>query len=272
MPDPFDMPAAGTWETRGGWVVNALMADLGLRDIHAAAIAGNLGFESGELDDLQEQAPLVPGSRGGYGWAQWTGPRRTDFEAWCRNRGWKPSEDRANYGFLVQELKTTQAKSLTQTKKTTTIEAATFTFGYFFERPAGTTKDHLPGYDKRLSYAKRALAGAQKQQPPKPAPAPKPQPVDAVAALALRVEYLINLVEGKIMASLQDIKDAVAAEKTVEDSLITLLNGVEQQLKDAMANAADPAAIQTIIDDINANKQAMADAVAKNTPAAPPTP
>jgi len=70
------------------------------------------------------------------------------------------------------------------------------------------------------------------------------------------------------MASLQDIRQAVADEKTVEDSVLALLTSVEQQLKNAIASN-DPAAMQAIVDDITAHKQAMADAVAVNTPAAP---
>lgn len=71
-----------------------------------------------------------------------------------------------------------------------------------------------------------------------------------------------------VMATLDDIKQAVADEKTVEDSVLALLNNVEQQLKDAIAQN-DPAAMQAIVHQIAANKQAMADAVAQNTPAAP---
>lgn len=56
------------------WIMALLMRDfpLGLED--AAAILGNLGHESGGLVQLQELKPVVAGSRGGYGWAQWTGP------------------------------------------------------------------------------------------------------------------------------------------------------------------------------------------------------
>ena len=71
-----------------------------------------------------------------------------------------------------------------------------------------------------------------------------------------------------MMATLDDIKQAVADEKTVEDSVLALLTNVEQQLKDAIAQN-DPAAMQAVVDQIAANKRAMADAVAANTAAAP---
>ena len=73
---------------------------------------------------------------------------------------------------------------------------------------------------------------------------------------------------GRIMATLADIQAAVAAEKTVEDSVIALLGQISQQLKDALANN-DPAAMQAVVDQIDANAKALSDAVTANTPAAP---
>src|SRR4029079_2065686 len=94
----FDMPKTGTWEQRGGWVVRRLMADLGLTDYQAAGLVGNLGFESVGFRTLQEMAPAVSGSKGGYGWAQWTGVRRRAFEAWCVAHHLPMASDEANYG------------------------------------------------------------------------------------------------------------------------------------------------------------------------------
>ncbi len=164
MPQP-------SWGQRGGAVVRRLMADLGLTAEQAAGIVGNLGFESGGFNSLHEIGQ--PEGRGGYGWAQWTADRRVAFMDWCKAHNLAWTSDEANYGYLLAELHTTQAKSLEQVKKTTTVEAAVFTFGYWFERPGGTTEDHLPGYDGRLKYAKDALAGIA-PEPPKPAPVGKP--------------------------------------------------------------------------------------------------
>ena len=61
-------------------VMRALIADFDLAVGDAAAVLGNLGHECGGFRLMQEQKPTVPGSRGGYGWAQWTGPRRRKFE------------------------------------------------------------------------------------------------------------------------------------------------------------------------------------------------
>ncbi len=153
-----------------------LQSDLGLTAAQAAGIMGNLGFESGGFEELRELGQ--PEGQGGYGAAQWTGPRRVQFLAWCdtHNLGW--TSDEANYGFLLNELHSTQASSLAYLKQTTAVESATFTFGYWFEAPGGTRPGHLPGYAERLDYAKRALALAAA-----PAPTPTPSPTPAPAAI-----------------------------------------------------------------------------------------
>lgn len=69
------------------------------------------------------------------------------------------------------------------------------------------------------------------------------------------------------MAGLADIKARVDAETSVVQSAITLINGLSQALKDALA-ANDPAQIQAIIDELDANNTSLANAVTANTPAA----
>lgn len=73
------------------------------------------------------------------------------------------------------------------------------------------------------------------------------------------------------MATLADVAAKVAAEKTVVDSAVVLLGGLSQQLKDALASQ-DPAAVQAVIDQIDAQTQTLAAAVVANTPTAPPAP
>lgn len=88
-------------------VAKRLQADFGLTPAAAAGFAGNLAHESKDFTTLQEIAPMVPGSRGGYGWAQWTGPRRRQFEQWAAQNGLDPASKEANYGFLKYELQNT---------------------------------------------------------------------------------------------------------------------------------------------------------------------
>jgi len=127
-----------------------LMAAFSLDELSAAAILGNLGHESGGFKFLQEKKPLVAGSRGGWGWAQWTGPRRRAFEAWVAAKGLDPSSDEANFGFLKHELETTEAKAIPAVKAGKGLEAKVRAFEAAFER-AG-----VKHYPSRYNYAGQA--------------------------------------------------------------------------------------------------------------------
>jgi hypothetical protein len=93
-------------------VAKRLQADFGLSPGAAAGFAGNLAHESGDFKTLQEINPVVAGSRGGFGWAQWTGPRRRAFESWSAQNGLDPASPEANYGFLKNELQNTPEGSV----------------------------------------------------------------------------------------------------------------------------------------------------------------
>ena len=70
-----------------------------------------------------------------------------------------------------------------------------------------------------------------------------------------------------IMASaLESLQAAVAAEDTVIDSAVTLIQGFAAALA---AAGTDPAALAALKTDIDAKAQSLAAAVAANTPAAP---
>jgi len=75
--------------------------------------------------------------------------------------------------------------------------------------------------------------------------------------------------ENIIMATLQDVLADVQQESDIDDSIITLLTNISQQLKDAQAQN-DPAAIQSVINQIDANKKKISDAVTANTSVQPP--
>jgi hypothetical protein len=139
-----------------------LKKDFQINDIQACGIWGNLGTETGGFTALQEKNPVVKGSRGGYGWLQWTGPRRRKYEAYCKSKGLDPAADETNYQYFVHETLTDEWKSIQQVRKTTTIEAATETFMLLNLRPG------IPHLDNRKRWAARAQA-ALKTSPAKPA-------------------------------------------------------------------------------------------------------
>lgn len=62
------------------------------------------------------------------------------------------------------------------------------------------------------------------------------------------------------------LEAAVAGLDEVVPSVIELLGRLAQMVKDA---GTDPAKLAAVVADINARKQALADAVVANTPAAP---
>jgi hypothetical protein len=78
---------------------------------------------------------------------------------------------------------------------------------------------------------------------------------------------ILNLKE-TTMATLADIQAAVAAENSVVQSAVTLLQGLKAQLDAAIASN-DPAALAQLSSDIQAQTAALSAAVAANTPAAP---
>jgi hypothetical protein len=81
------------------------------------------------------------------------------------------------------------------------------------------------------------------------------------AALFTKVEV--------IMATLQDVQTATAAEDTVIDSAIVLLNGLAAQVAALTPNQA---AIDALAADISAKTASLAAAVTANTPNPPAQP
>lgn len=117
-----DMSADGAG--MGATIAQRAAEDLGIPLEAAAGLAGNLAAETGDFRHMQEISPLVPGSRGGFGWAQWTGPRRREFEAYAAQHNLSPSSNEANYGFLIHEIKTKYPRVLAALKQARTPDEA----------------------------------------------------------------------------------------------------------------------------------------------------
>jgi hypothetical protein len=157
MSEELRMTPQENFRKKAPAIMRRLMADFDLTDIQAAAILGNLGQESAGLTAFQEVNPTIKGSRGGWGWAQWTGPRRVAFEKYCKRLGLDPKADTANYAYLWRELSGHQPgfdyrKAITELKKADGLSAAVKAFERAYER-AGT-----PAYASRDRWAERALA------------------------------------------------------------------------------------------------------------------
>lgn len=106
----------GSQPMRGPEIAQSLVSDLqqdfGMPQHIAVGIVGQLAGETGGFKQLQELNPVVKGSRGGGGYAQWTGPRRRQFESFAQAKGLDPKSYEANYRFLRYELANTSEGSV----------------------------------------------------------------------------------------------------------------------------------------------------------------
>lgn len=151
-----------------------LMQDFDLTEEEAAAILGNLGHETGGFKYMQEINPTIRGSRGGFGWAQWTGPRRRAFEAYCSRNKLDPTSDKANYGWLFVELTSTEKKAIPALKAAKGLRNKVIVFERSFERAGHKA------YESRYQFAVQALGAYRSKVAPTPVPAPvKPTPTPA---------------------------------------------------------------------------------------------
>jgi uncharacterized protein (TIGR02594 family) len=138
-----------------------LMAKFQLSAEQAAGVFGNLGTESDGFTAFHEYGQ--PKGKGGYGWAQWTSsPRREGFFTYATDNGYDPASDEASYGYLCQELETTEKSTIAALRATevNTIEKAVDVFEENYER-AG--KPNMPS---RYEWARKAFAVCTHPHPP----------------------------------------------------------------------------------------------------------
>ncbi|QIC52875.1 putative peptidoglycan hydrolase [Brucella phage EF4] len=103
------------------------MIDRGLQPHIADAFILNFQDESGLNPGINEKNPIVPGSRGGFGLYQLTGPRRREYEAFAAQRGVNPADVNAQLDFLMNELQGSEAgaaKSILSAPDTATAAQA----------------------------------------------------------------------------------------------------------------------------------------------------
>jgi hypothetical protein len=100
----------------------------------AEGVVMNFQDESGLNTGVQEQAPTS--GRGGFGLAQWTGPRRVALEQYAQARG-KPIDDpNVQLDFFMQENAGPEAAAWKQVLAAPDRNAAAVTFVNAWERPA----------------------------------------------------------------------------------------------------------------------------------------
>lgn len=133
------------FETKSTEVMDYLIRDFGISVEDAAAILGNIGHECAGFKHLKQ----IGGTA--YGWPQWDGVRRDAYFDWCVKNSLDRASEKANYGYLVFELKGSEKGALKALADAKGLDAKTIAFEKSFER-AG--KKH---YSSRQDYAQRAL-------------------------------------------------------------------------------------------------------------------
>lgn len=96
----------------------------------------NFRDESGFNPGLNEAKPLVPGSRGGFGLAQWTGPRRVALEQFAQQSGRPVGDVDTQLDFLMSELNGAEAGSAQSFMSAKTPQEAAVAIARNFLRPS----------------------------------------------------------------------------------------------------------------------------------------
>jgi hypothetical protein len=151
----------------------------------AQGVAANMKAESNLQPGINEIAPVVPGSRGGYGLNQWTGPRRRAFEAYAAERGLPLDDLDLQLDFTMSELQGPESAAWSALQGAQDpIEAARI-YSERFLRPG------IPNMDKRLGYAAEiagmpmpAMTGAQPGMMSMGQPAAQADPFEGMGLLS----------------------------------------------------------------------------------------
>lgn len=106
----------------------------------AQGVTARLNGESGLNPGINEINPTVEGSRGGYGLAQWTGPRRVQYEAFAADRGADIADPETQLDFLMWENANTEKEAWAKVLQAPDAVTAAEMFTKHWERPG---KPHL---------------------------------------------------------------------------------------------------------------------------------
>lgn len=149
----------------------------------AEGFVWNFQDESGLNPGINEIAPIVPGSRGGFGLSQWTGPRRRALESFAAQNGRDVADPDLQMDFLMTELSGGEAGAWEKISGAQSApEAAAAVVNYFLrpseEHRARRESKYLGGKAPTYggqSYGGNALATGQPQAPQNALKADEPQ-------------------------------------------------------------------------------------------------
>ncbi len=228
-----------------------------LGELDAAAVFGNAGHESKGLTDDQEDTPVVAGSKGGRNWLQWTGVRRRQLEAFAEEQMLDPDSDEAAYQFMVQELRTTEKRSITALRQAKSLETKTKAFMNANLRPG------VPHLDQRVRWAKIALEALRGSYKPAADDYPEGQVRAVQQALWDRGYKQVGMVDGDYG---RDTRGAIVAfeldnglepvGKPTHDILARILASPPKPVSEIRAEAT-PADVRDAVPEAKATWQAQ---------------
>lgn len=160
----------------------------------AQGVTARLNGESRLNPGINEINPTVEGSRGGYGLAQWTGPRRRQYEAFASERGAPLDDPNAQLDFLMWENANTEKGAWDKVMSAQDAVQAAELFTTHWERPGkphlGATLDtarQYAGIAPQAGYGgQNALAATSAPQMAQNSLAPQawsPKPIDIDPAM-----------------------------------------------------------------------------------------
>ncbi len=130
------------------YVINGLVSR-GVPLHIAQGVTARLHGESGLNPGINEISPVVEGSRGGYGLAQWTGPRRRQLEAFAAERGVDVSDPDLQLDFLMWENANTENGAWSKVMGAKDAVQAAELFTNHWERPG------IPHLEATLDTARK---------------------------------------------------------------------------------------------------------------------
>lgn len=176
--DQFSVPGGDDTDFGEEWVINGLV-ERGMPEHIAEGFAMNFKDESGFNPDINEINPIVPGSRGGYGFYQLTGPRRRAYEAYAAQKGIDLRDRRANANaqldFLMMEIEGPERAAWSRISQTSTSGEAGAAIVNHFLRPAEQHRAHRANKYLQVGGGpdrQAAETGLSTQQPVQRGPAP----------------------------------------------------------------------------------------------------
>lgn len=135
-------------------VIYNRFSDAGYTPEQIAGVLGNSYVESAGLQPgINEIKPLVPGSRGGFGLMQWTGPRRRQFESFVEERGGSLDDASIQADFALWELDNTEKKAGAALRAAKTPEQAAAVVSNRYLRPG------IPHLTRRVTAARSFYDG-----------------------------------------------------------------------------------------------------------------